>query len=237
MSRFSLCNENIVIGAAPLGSARQLPAVFGVGSRRLRRRGPRSQLSNLRRSVPRHRRTLPDMRPGESGLFVSESIFSSVPPTTQLTNKSDDKENSNLPGKSACNYPVRSVKTVNDVCIYFVNIRCLLAKANFEELCLQLEVHRPHVVCIQETWLNSTTKAIVIPGYEEVSRRDRSPLENRGGILTLRRDDFNCLVHISNTPTEERSWHFLKVGVDTILLANWYRPGSSASDEFSTLYA
>ena len=38
MSRFSFCNENIVIGAAPLGSARQLPAVLGFGSRRLRRR-------------------------------------------------------------------------------------------------------------------------------------------------------------------------------------------------------
>ena len=120
MSRFSLCNENIVIGAAPLGSARQLPAVFGVGSRRLRRRGPRSQLSNLRRSVPRHRRTLPDMRPGESGLLVSESIFSSASPTTQLTNKSDDKENSNLLGKSACNYPVRSEKKREATSVYIL---------------------------------------------------------------------------------------------------------------------
>ena len=120
MSRFSLCNDNIIIGAAPLGSARQLPVVLSFGSRRLRRRGPRSQLSNLRRSVPRHRRTLPDTRPGESGLFVSESIFSSVPRPTQLTNKSDDKENQNLPGESACNYSVRSVKTVNDVCMYIL---------------------------------------------------------------------------------------------------------------------
>ena len=39
--------SSAIDGAAPLGSARQLPAVFDVGSRRLRRRGPRSQLSKL----------------------------------------------------------------------------------------------------------------------------------------------------------------------------------------------
>ena len=53
----------------------------------------------------------------------------------------------------------------------------------------------------------------------------------------MQRNDFNGLVHIGNTPDEERSWHFLKLGVDTILVANWYRPGASIHDGFSTLYA
>ena len=39
-----------------------------------------------------------------------------------------------------------------------------------------------------------------------------------------------------DTADEARSWHFLKVGIDTILLANWYRPGASVYDGFSTLY-
>jgi len=104
------------------------------------------------------------------------------------------------------------------------------------ELCRQLELHAPHVVCLQETWLDASTKEISIPGYEVVSRRDRHAGANRGGILTLRRSDFNGLVHVANTEGEERSWHFLKVGIDTILVGNWYRPGSTVHDNFSTLY-
>ena len=104
---------------------------------------------------------------------------------------------------------------------------------------MQLELYRPHVVCIQETWLDETHPEIEIPGYEVCSGQDRSGGvgANRGGILTLRRDDFNGLVHIANTNDEERSWHFLKVDIDTILLANWYRPDASIHDGFAGLYA
>ena len=76
-----------------------------------------------------------------------------------------------------------------------------------------------------------------MPGYTECSRRDRHAGSNRGGILTLVRDDFNGLVHIANSKDEERSWHFLKIGIETILIANWYRPGASEFDGFSELYA
>ena len=55
--------------------------------------------------------------------------------------------------------------------------------------------------------------------------------------MTLRRWDFNGLVHIANCATEERSWHFLKIGIETILVGNWYRPGSSEHDGFTCLYA
>ena len=103
--------------------------------------------------------------------------------------------------------------------MYLVNIQCLLAR--IDELAAQLELHQPHVVCLQETWLDASTKDVTIPGYEVISRRDRHDGENRGGIMTLKRSDFNGLVHIENAKSgEERSWHFLKVGVDTILIGN-----------------
>ena len=60
-------------------------------------------------------------------------------------------------------------------------------------------------MCIQESWLNPSIKEISVPGDEVVSRRDRHEGENRGGILILRRYDFNCLVHIADTADEERS--------------------------------
>ena len=61
--------------------------------------------------------------------------------------------------------------------------------------------------------------------------------KKRGGILILQRQDFNGLVHIKNCVEEERSWHFLKVGVETVLLANWYRPGATDHDGFVRLHA
>ena len=54
--------------------------------------------------------------------------------------------------------------------------------------------------------------------------------------MTLQRRDFNGLVHIKDCDEEERSWHFLKLGVETILVANWYRPGATIHDGFSKLY-
>jgi len=85
--------------------------------------------------------------------------------------------------------------------------------SNLHELLKQLEEWKPHIVLIQETWLDNTVEKIAITGYNEVSRRDRKTTANRGGILTLQRDDFNGLVHIKNCAVEERSWHFLKVGI------------------------
>ena len=76
---------------------------------------------------------------------------------------------------------------------------------------------------------------MAIPGYKIISRRDRHENANRGGILTLARDDFNGLSHISNCEDEERSWHFMSLGAETILVGNWYRPGASVHDGFEKL--
>ena len=89
---------------------------------------------------------------------------------------------------------------------------------------------------MQETWLDESIPSVKIPGYSIVSRRDRQNTANRGGILTLQRDDFNCLVHIGNSSTEERSWHFLRVDTETYLVANWYRSGSVIHDGFHLLH-
>jgi len=123
------------------------------------------------------------------------------------------------------------------ILVYTVNIQCIKAYEKFEALKHQLALHRPHVVLIQETWLDDSTECLDVPSYKTVSRRDRKTTANRGGILTLQREDFNGLVHIKNCVEEERSWHFLTLGVETILLANWYRPGATVHDGFANLYA
>ena len=126
------------------------------------------------------------------------------------------------------------------ILIYDIDIRCLLK--NQTELEYHLEQHRPHIVTLQETWRDASVEHVDIKGYVVVSRRDRRPTDRLlcgdrcGGILTLRRDDFNCLVHIQNSDSEERSWHFLRVQLETILLINWYRSPSVIHDHFEQLY-
>mgnify|MGYP005639129711 FL=1 len=117
--------------------------------------------------------------------------------------------------------------------ILMINIRCL--RVNLLELELHLQTMRPHIVFLQETWLDASTETVSICGYAIVSRRDRSDHENRGGILSLVRDDFNKLVHVENSITEERSWHFLHIEAEILLVGNWYRPRAKAQDSFVDL--
>jgi len=166
------------------------------------------------------------MSPGESGDAI---------PDAQLINESSN-EFCNQSSSSCTRRPRIARQSRAGISVLTVNIQCLTAPHHLAELNHQLDLHRPHVVLIQETWLDKSTEHVNVPGYTEVSRRDRSDGPNRGGILTLQRDDFNGLVKICNCLTEERSWHFLRLGVETILLANWYRPGASEHEGYKHLY-
>jgi len=90
---------------------------------------------------------------------------------------------------------------------------------------------------IQETWLDASVEEIKLFNYVVVSRRDRKKTANRGGVMTFQRADFNALIHIKDCDEEERSWHFLNLGIETFLIANWYRPGDSQHDGFMNLHA
>ena len=81
-----------------------------------------------------------------------------------------------------------SYSSVGSVSIFSINIQCLLA--HIDELICQLNVHRPHIVFLQETWLDPTTENISIPGDKQVSRRDCHAGVIRRGILALQRNDF-----------------------------------------------
>ena len=77
-----------------------------------------------------------------------------------------------------------------------MNIRCILA--HLTELEYHLDLHRPHVVMIQETWLDDSAEKIEVRNYSVVSRRDRKKTASRAGVLTLQRNDFNGMVLIKN---------------------------------------
>ena len=148
--------------------------------------------------------------------------LSTVSPSPQLSLRKDARNN---------------VRT-EAVLIYCINIRCLLKY--LAELKFHLEAYKAPIVFIQETWLNQSVESVSIQNYRTISRRGRHAGDNRGGILTLARDGFNQIGHIRNSVYsvfEERSWHFLNLGPEVILLGNWYRPGATPHDGFSELYA
>ena len=99
-----------------------------------------------------------------------------------------------------------------------MNIQCL--QAHLVELEYHLDMHKPHIVLLQETWLDASTESATIANYIVISRRARSERANRSGILTLARSDFNRLAHIGNSSSEERSWHFLHMDSEILLLGN-----------------
>ena len=124
---------------------------------------------------------------------------------------------------------------------YFNTCRALLVfnkdgvRANLTELEFHLASLQPHIVLLQETWLDASVESVSLVGYMVVSRRDRSAGTNRGGVLTLARHDFNRLVHIENSGYDERSWHYLHIEPETVLLGNWYRPGATIHDGYVNL--
>ena len=140
MSR-SLNESHGLDGAAFLvSSARTVSAVRVDSNRRLRRRDLRSQCARLRRALPKHSRTLPGTCFGESKHDVSDSLPENSPQRDLQNNSS--KVNFQISGDQ------------NGLLIFLINIQCLLVR--IPELCHHLEAHRPHIVCIQETWLDKT---------------------------------------------------------------------------------
>ena len=169
---------------------------------RLRRRGPRSVLSRLRRQNNKQRSggAPADVTSGEAEVNTSviDSSYKSQP-----------------------------------FLIYCINIRCLLS--NHAELCYQVKVLTPHVILLQETWLNASIEEISIPGYRILSRRDRSVGENRGGIVSLARLDVPNIVCVEQSENAERAWYYLHFDIGSIAVCNWYRPGAAGDEPILSL--
>ena len=93
---------------------------------------------------------------------------------------------------------------------------------------------QPHVVILQETWLDASIESINIPNYTLVSRKDRSEHSNRGGVAAFARSDVRNMVCIENSIHAERIWHLLHTDTGSIAIVNWYRPGSSPITHISS---
>ena len=109
--------------------------------------------------------------------------------------------------------------------ILSLNIRCFLHKV--AELHHVIDKLQPHVIMIQETWLDQSVGHVKLADYHCISRRDRSLNQNRGGIVLYAKSHLKDIVHLMNSEVAERSWHMLKLDTGNVLIANWYRPPGS----------
>ena len=101
------------------------------------------------------------------------------------------------------------------------NIRSILGKLDeLAELLRQLDVH---VVCIQESWLDISVLNPIVPNFYIVSRVDRGPDPNRGGVITYARQDVNNISrHDFPVPSKERVWHLVHRDSGALAICNWY---------------
>lgn len=113
--------------------------------------------------------------------------------------------------------------------IFHVNIHSLLGKIPELDARLKLSTFKPHIVRVNETWLDKATGRIDdLSGYTMVARRDRHDGGDEragGGIVVFARADVERRVTLLSHPkTSERSWLLLHSDRGGFLLCVWYRP-------------
>ena len=97
--------------------------------------------------------------------------------------------------------------------------------AAFDALVQNLD--QPALVAVTETWLTKRVHSMDLTGYRLVSRLNRriGVRLDRGGIALYARDDFaTSVVHVGDSPVDERSWYILHCDIGPVLVCVWYRP-------------
>ena len=109
---------------------------------------------------------------------------------------------------------------------FHLNVRGLDANlAAFDALVQNLD--QPALVAVAETWLTKRVHSMDLTGYRLVSRLNRriGVRLDRGGIALYARDDFaTSVVHVGDSPVDERSWYILHCDIGPVLVCVWYRP-------------
>ncbi len=150
----------------------------------------------------------------------------------------DDKPTAGASGESAA-MPAEDVQcfsTSDSVTIWSVNLQGA-ADSTLAVLHAHLEVKRPHLLLVQETWWDISVGSVPIPGYSIVSRRDRvnEPKPGYGGIAVYRRNDFENIVPIESSEAAERSWCCIHTSSGPYLVGNWYRPDDAPDAAITSL--
>ena len=126
----------------------------------------------------------------------------------------------------------------NFINILSTNIECL-NYVKLGEITNVVVRTRPHLICLQETWLKPDTHSdldVNIDGYS-IFRKDRSNGARGGGLLTYVRNDLSASLVTDCCASEkfEVSWIRISLKNNSLYVANVYRPPSSDSSIFNAL--
>ena len=91
---------------------------------------------------------------------------------------------------------------------------------------IRLATETPHILCVNETFLDHTIGTVEIEGYDIIARWDRS--YERGGVCIFASCNIaQKVTHLSNSKDAERAWCMLHTDHGPFLLGAWYRPPNS----------
>ena len=109
--------------------------------------------------------------------------------------------------------------------IFFVNIRGLLSHLAELTAALRILEVLPGLVCLNETFLDTSVEDITLESYELVARRDRDDGRKCGGVAVFVHESVKSRVTLlSKSATSERVWLVLHADVGPFLIGVWYRP-------------
>ena len=91
----------------------------------------------------------------------------------------------------------------------------------------------PKLLAINETFLDKSTKDVVLAGYTVVSRSDRVDGSGGGILLFAANKVHDCITFLEHSDSHERSWHAIHADASPFLLCVWYRP--PACGEFRSI--
>ena len=118
--------------------------------------------------------------------------------------------------------------------IMHINIRGFTSNRAELEASLSLQEVMPSIICLNETFLDKSTRSICLSGYVLLARRDRDC--NGGGIAVFIQDQLASIaVLASHSETAERSWIYVHTDHGPVLVGIWYRPPNRDSEFIESL--
>jgi len=111
------------------------------------------------------------------------------------------------------------------LCVWHVNIQGLRSHAAELVARLRTSETSPHVICLNETFLDQSIGNVEIENYVLIERWDRAV--EWGGVAIYAQQDFaQQVTFLDKSPLAERLWCVLHTDCGPYLLGAWYRPPS-----------
>ena len=180
---------------------------------RQRKRGPRSSTATLKRQAAWKERNLKRLARQEARQAKEQAATEEVGSSTlQQTEETEATEETGTQ---------RSEETL---VVWHFNVRGWRSKEAEVTAVIRLAEVKPDVVCLNETFLETSLPAVELEGYKQVARRDRTDDSGWGGVAVLVKAKLaNRVVLVHTSETAERLWLTLHTNQGPYLLCCWYR--------------